>query len=129
MYINSFHISWTTFLFSFHISYGVLVIDFDGILFKIYAAVSRAYLQNEIGRSVKHIKDHTISHIECSSLAYVIISVQTTICTRPNSFLTLSPCRINEDLGHFTHKIRLTSSIRFKNIQIKELFFVLLVYL
>ena len=46
----------------FHISYGVLTIDFEGILFRIYAAVFRVYPQNYIKKSMKHIIDHTISN-------------------------------------------------------------------
>lgn len=48
--------------FPFHISYRMLATDFKGILFIIYAAVSREYPQNDIEKSMKHIMDHTISN-------------------------------------------------------------------
>src|SRR3954466_400992 len=45
-----------------HNSYGVVSTDFDGALFKVNAAVSRAYPQNDSGRSVRDIIDRTISN-------------------------------------------------------------------
>src|SRR3954466_4257526 len=45
-----------------HNSYGVVSTDFDGALFKVNAAVSNAYPQNDSGKSVRDIIDRTISN-------------------------------------------------------------------
>ena len=45
-----------------HISYGVLSTDFDGTLFSVKPAVSRAQPQNENGRSDWLIIDRTMSN-------------------------------------------------------------------
>ena len=55
--------------FSFHSSYGVLVTDYDGTLFKTYVTISRTYPQNEIERSVKYMMDFAISHMGYPPLA------------------------------------------------------------
>ena len=45
-----------------HISYGVLSTNFDGTLFNVKAAVSRAQPQNDNGRSDWLIIDRTMSN-------------------------------------------------------------------
>ena len=45
-----------------HSSYGVISTDLDGALFKVNVAVSRAYPQNDSGKSVRDIIDRTISN-------------------------------------------------------------------
>ena len=43
-------------------SYGVVSTDLDGALFKVNVVVSRAYPQNDSGKSVRDIVDRTISY-------------------------------------------------------------------
>ena len=43
-----------------HSSYGVVSTDLDGALFNVNAAVSNAQPQNDSGKSVRDIIDHTI---------------------------------------------------------------------
>ena len=45
-----------------HSSYSVVSTDFDGALFNMNAAVSRAYPQNNSSKSVRDIIDRTISY-------------------------------------------------------------------
>src|SRR3954467_3383976 len=49
-------------LFPCQISDGVVSIDFDEALFKVWAAVSKAYPQNDNGSSVRDIIDLTMSN-------------------------------------------------------------------
>ena len=49
-------------LFPVHISCGVLSTDFDGTLLSVKAAVSRAYPQNDKGKSDLLIIDRTMSN-------------------------------------------------------------------
>ena len=49
-------------LLPFRISYGVGTADLVRTLFGRKATISRAYLQNEMGRSVKLIMDRTMSN-------------------------------------------------------------------
>ena len=78
---------------------------------------------------MKHIKEHTISHMWCPSLNRDIISFQISICIRPNNSFTHFLMSTKWDFGHFTHEIIFMSSIWLKIIENKELFFILLVYL
>ena len=50
----------------------MLETDLEGILFKTYTVTLRVYPQKEIGRSVKHIMDRTISNKVCF-LLYAIL--------------------------------------------------------
>ena len=47
-------------LLPFHISYGVETTNLVETLFNRYAVISRAYPQNDTGRSAKFIKDRTM---------------------------------------------------------------------
>jgi hypothetical protein len=49
-------------VFPVHISYGVLTTDLDGTLFSVKADVSRAYPQNDKGRSYWLIINQNISN-------------------------------------------------------------------
>ena len=64
---------------------------------------------------MKQIKKHSISHMGCPSLGQDLISLRTSICTRPNNSLKPFLMSSKWDLSHFIYEIRFISSIWFKN--------------
>ena len=71
-------------------------------------------------RFVKQIREHAISHMKYPSLGWDIISLWTSICSRPNNSLLPFSMSSKWDLGHFIYEIKFINSIWFKIIQIKN---------